>query len=129
MRSFSFFFSRLFFAMIVVMSVGFAPSAKAQDEAFSFFQTINDVPVMPGLLELDEDAVIFDKAEGRIAKGSAVGKYVEIEDIHRFYAQTLPQLGWQQKNPGYYVRDDEYLKMSLKKNQSFNFVHFSVGPY
>lgn len=93
-----------------------------------FFQTLNDVPLMPGLYELTEEALVFDKLEGRIAQSSAAGSGMEAQEIEAFYTQTLPQLGWTKTADDHYVRADETLQFDVSEEQGYNVVRFSIAP-
>ena len=48
---------------------------------------------MAGLAELTDEALFYDKPEGRIVEVAARGAVLQ-KDAMAFYADTLPQLGW-----------------------------------
>src|SRR5689334_6805677 len=58
-----------------------------------FVAGIGDLPLMPGLSPVPEQDVVFDKPAGRIVQAVARGP-VKPADVSRFYAETVPQLGW-----------------------------------
>lgn len=101
--------------------------AMAQEQP-RFFQTLNDVPLMPGLYELADEALVFDKLEGRIAQSSAAGSGMKVDEIEAFYSQALPQLGWTKTADDYYVRADETLQFNVSEEQGYNVVRFSIAP-
>lgn len=120
---------KIILLITVFLFVCSAHPAMAQDEnAPHFFNTLNDVPLMNGLEELVDQAVIFDKAEGRIAESSAVTDEISISEIQEFYDNTLPQLGWQKTESGVYVRRDEMLQMNVDEESDYNVVRFMVSP-
>ena len=96
-------------ALLIVSSVA----------AGDFFDRFSDLPLMPGLTERPESAVVFDHATGRVATAVASGP-VEPAAIRRFYRRTLPPLGWVPEcaatrcpPPDRYDRDGESLELEL----------------
>ena len=77
----------------------------------SFISGLNDVPLMPGLTPLGE-TLVFDKPGGRIAEAVFTGRQ-GADSVARFYAETLPQLGWRPAGKDRYVRDREELALHL----------------
>lgn len=87
--------------------------------AGDFFDRFPDLPLMPGLTERPESAVVFDHATGQVATAVASGP-VEPAAIRRFYRRTLPPLGWVPEctatrcpPPDRYGRDGESLELEL----------------
>ena len=66
-------------------------------EAAGFVSTIEDLPLMPGLIE-EEGGMVFDSARGRIVDAYATGPVSEAA-VKEFYDDTLPQLGWRPFGP------------------------------
>ena len=90
-------------------------SARAGD----FFDEFPDLPLMAGLTERPESAVVFDHASGQVATAVASGP-VEPAAIRRFYRRALPPLGWVPEcaaascpPPDRYRRDGEALELEL----------------
>ena len=105
--------ARLRFLAITVAALligGMAENAHAQ-EAAVFISTIEDLPLMPGLIE-EEGGMVFDSARGRIVEAYATGPVSEGAVI-AFYAETLPQLGWRPDGPGVFRREREILKVEF----------------
>lgn len=108
---------------------GYAQGQPASNPlATTFFHTLNDVPVMPGLRELPEESLNFDKPEGRIMAVTAISETVAPEAIRRFYSQTLPQLGWTGQPDGSFLRDQERLKLNIEAPEGVSVVRLQVGP-
>lgn len=102
----------VFFALAVLLA---ASAVRAGD----FFDGFPDLPLMPGLTERSEAAVVFDHATGQVATAVASGP-VEPAAIRRFYRLTLPPLGWVPEcaappcdPPDRYARDGESLELEL----------------
>ena len=118
----------------ILMVLGILVPAYALAAESKFFSALNDIPLMPGLYELTEETVVFDKPEGRIIESSAVSETQNVNKIKGFYAETLPQLGWQVKNgkviPGVqsYIRDGETLTLKTETRHHLNIVRFSLSP-
>lgn len=112
----------LLFALALVCAI---PTAKAAD---AYFEALYDVPIMKGLEEVKEQAMLFDKPGGRIASVVAVSKTVDPEEIQTFYAESLPQLGWKKTAENQYVRDEDRLALELVKRPPVTVVHFTLSP-
>jgi hypothetical protein len=94
----------------------------------AFFGNLNDVPLMPGLEETPDSAVLFDQPEGRIAESAASTRSVSADDIRSFYALALPQFGWRSAGEGLYARGGEQLHMAITEGDGVRAVRFSVEP-
>jgi hypothetical protein len=107
-----------------------APAAWAQSRApqAAFLSVIDDVPLMPGLTERADAAVVFDKPEGRIVETEATGRLVRAE-VLKFYAASLPQLGWRARSEGRFLRDKEELAISFASGAGGALsVRFTLSP-
>ena len=93
-----------------------------------FFEALYDVPVMPGLEEVKDQAMLFDKPDGRIASVVAASKSLNAGEISRFYDESLPQLGWKKTAQNQYVRGKDRLVMDLSKSPPLTVVHFTLSP-
>lgn len=78
--------------------------------ALSFLSAIDDMPLMDGLVETDAQTV-FETPFGRIIEAEASGD-ADPDAIARFYAETLPALGWRAvEGDDAYERGDERLQI------------------
>ena len=105
--------ARLRFLVITVAALligGMAENAHGQ-EAAGFISTIEDLPLMPGLIE-EGGGMVFDSARGRIVEVFATG-WVSEGVVRGFYDETLPQLGWHPDGPGVFRREREILKVEF----------------
>ncbi len=100
----------LVFTVAVLLMGGMAENAHAQ-EAAGFISMIEDLPLMPGLVE-EEGGMVFDSAQGRIVQVYAIG-WVSEGEVRDFYDDTLPQLGWRPYGPGVFRREGEILKVEF----------------
>lgn len=110
-----------------------APLSRAQEPAgteTSFFRSLDDIPLMPGLKEIEDDSVMFDKPEGRIAEAAARAETpVGAETVRAFYEDALPQLGWEKAEDGGFVRQRERLVMTVAPGaEGRPTVRFAVEP-
>jgi len=92
-----------------------------------FVAGTGDVPLMAGLVEATDGALIFDAAAGRIVEVRASGP-VAADAVLRFYDQTLPQLGWLQTGPGRYAREGEALVLDVTGGAASVDVRFILRP-
>lgn len=93
-----------------------------------FFETLYDVPVMPGLTEMPDMALVFDTPEGRIAQAGAAGNGSSFAPVAAFYAAALPSLGWQPLGTGVFVRDGERLELVSVPGSVPLTVRFTLSP-
>jgi len=100
--------------------------------ADGFLRSIPDLPLMTGLVELEQEGLSFDNPEGRIVEAYAQG-VVGAEAVRSFYKQTLPQLGWravkQKASKGQaWIREDERLDIQVVAEATVTTVHFTIRP-
>ncbi|MHA1113545.1 MAG: hypothetical protein ACTSRY_03445, partial [Alphaproteobacteria bacterium] len=81
----------LLFAAALAACLATPGPAPAGDAGF--VAGLEDVPLMPGLLEVAGAGFAFDKPSGRIAEAQAEGPF-DADTVRAFYAATLLQLGW-----------------------------------
>ena len=77
-----------------------------------FVAEVADLPLMPGLSEVEGAGVVFDKPSGRIVEAYAQGA-VTREAVLRFYRDTLPQLGWHETGAASFRREGERLALEF----------------
>jgi hypothetical protein len=110
---------------LAVLALVLAPST---GRAEGFLGIMEDLPLMPGLTEATDAAVVFDTAVGRIAETQASGG-VKTAEVADFYAATLPQLGWILQGDGRYRRGGDVLRLYLTPTpDGGTAVRFAVSP-
>lgn len=92
-----------------------------------FVSGTDDLPLMPGLEEVDGSAMVFSKPQGRIVEVTASGT-VTREAVRAFYDGTLPQLGWDRLETGRWRRENELLQFDMADSEAGLLVQFSLGP-
>jgi hypothetical protein len=112
-------------AFILTAGLFLGLQARAAD---AYFEALYDVPIMAGLEEIKEQAMLFDKPGGRIASVVAVSKTVNTKDIQGFYDLSLPQLGWKKTAENQYVRGEDRLVLELVRRPPVTIVHFTLSP-
>lgn len=111
-----------------LLLAGFALTPALAGQGSGFFEALYDVPVMDGLEELKDQAVLFDKPDGKIASVTAASKSLSVNAIEGFYAQTLPQMGWKKTNHNQYIRAHEQLTMDIRVQKPLTIVQFTLAP-
>lgn len=112
--------------MVLALSAGMGWAQSGAGPVF--FEALYDVPVMPGLEEVKDQAVLFDKPDGRIASVVAASKSLSAAQITGFYDESLPQLGWKKTAQNQYVRGSDRLVMDISKAPPLTVVHFTLSP-
>ncbi|NIA68118.1 hypothetical protein HBA54_05895 [Pelagibius litoralis] len=119
--------ARLFAVFLVALTwIGTALPLAAQD-ASGFVAGVADLPLMPGLEEMPDSGLIFDKPGGRIVEAYAAGPVSEGQ-VMSFYDKTLPELGWQRGADGDYLREGERLQLTLTGASGGVTVQFRLSP-
>ena len=91
---------------------GPAPAGAPAAPAEGYFAGIDDLPLAPGLVERPGERTSFETVAGRIEARGAAGR-ASREAVALFYAQALPQLGWQPQADGTYARGGERLGLEF----------------
>lgn len=113
-RIFSTFSRVLFFKALSALFLcgALMSSTSALASEGGFFTGSGGVPIVPGMEEMEELGVVFDKPEGRIVEAFASG-HLSQSDVREFYGRALPQLGWAVVGEGLFVREGEVLKIEI----------------
>lgn len=120
-------------ALTCVVALGFyamdlRASDIVNDAEPAFFSVIQDVPVMPGLMEIESRSFSFDKPEGGIAQVSAHLGRVNTHQVIHFYDVTLPQLGWGKIETNRFYRQNEFLQLDFEQEAQGQIVKIMVKP-
>jgi hypothetical protein len=108
-----------------------AACAATTVRADAFLDVLDDVPVMPGLVEEAETAVAFESAAGRIvmAQASAPARPgLDAGAVLSFYQATLPSLGWRAETPTRFWRDGEVLTLGVEQAEGRVALRFELRP-
>ena len=99
-----------------------------------FFTALPDIPVMPGMEEIRDQAYIFDVPEGRIIESLANLNDIDKNAVLAFYDASLPQLGWI-KEPAasksaapLYKREQERLTLDFETLDGQSFLKLRIAP-
>jgi hypothetical protein len=117
---------RFVIASIVLMAVFAAPFKVFAKEAY--FEALYDIPIMPGLEEMKDQAMLFDKPDGKIASVVAISKTLKPKEVDGFYNATLPPLGWEKMGPKSYIRGAEKLELRIEENPPFTILYLGISP-
>ncbi|GJL85454.1 MAG: hypothetical protein DHS20C02_12290 [Micavibrio sp.] len=123
-----FFLSMVYIAMVMP---GQAQDSNVRPDLATpqFFASLQDVPLMPGLTELTDYTVVFDKPEGRIIESVAAVESLTPESIRTYYEASLPQLGWRRIGDDYFARQGEYLRMNFETVDGQDFLKIIIMPH
>lgn len=118
-------FRHILSALVINSVILIGSPAGAAD---AFFEVLEDLPIMDGLVENQAASVTFETANGRIVEVEASGA-VSAEAVRTFYAEILPQLGWTRVDDEDYVRDDERLQLTVSDADRGRVIAaFSLSP-
>ncbi len=92
-----------------------------------FVTGIEDVPLMAGLVDRPDAALVFDKPSGRIVEAYATGASSRAEVV-AFYAETLPELGWRRTGELAFEREGEVLRIAVSMEDGVATVRYSLSP-
>ena len=111
-------------AVAVVALTGPQGPVAAQD---GFIAGVEDLPLMPGLSEIADAGLVFDKPSGRIVEAFAEGA-VSRQAVESFYDSTLPQLGWSPQPDRTFQRDGERLLIKVREGAEGVTVEYRLAP-
>lgn len=115
-------FRHLATAFVLTLALA-AGSARAE----AFLSAYEDLPLPPGLTEAVGSGVSFDSPSGRIVEAYAHGT-AKAADILKFYAATLPQLGWARESDRVYRREAEVLRLEATHDRAGTTLRFTISP-
>ena len=117
-----------FMAAAIFVTLPIAVQEGAAQEGKEFIAGIEDLPVMPGLAEIADAGLIFDKPSRRIVAAYAQGEVGE-QAVLDFYQETLPQLGWLSQADNRYAREGEELTLEVRASETGGVVvMFRLAP-
>jgi hypothetical protein len=117
--------SRIILAAFVCLVLAGPAGANGGPE---YVAGIGDLPLMAGLIEDPDAAIIYDKPEGRIVEAVAHGD-VTPGEVEAFYRTTLVQLGWQATGDNLsFTREGELLIIRIEDQGGAATVSFSLAP-
>jgi len=93
----------------------------------AFLPAFGDLPLMDGLAPVADSETVFDTPDGRIVEAYAAGT-VSRDRAERFYATTLPQLGWRRQTAYVFRREDETLTIEFRQKGKTLTVRFMLAP-
>lgn len=112
----------------LILVFGFVGPSLAAQQNLIFSRSIHDFPLMPGAGEIEEDAVSYDKPEGRIVQMRAILESLTPKAVETYYFETLPQLGWRAISPRIYHRGAERLELDFEAADRQNFLNVTLSP-
>ncbi len=110
------------------INTGESPTLHTSGEYPSFFTALTDIPLMPGLIDMPDDTLYFDKPEGRIIEATAALGDLRAEDVILYYQATLPQFGWGRVGKTSFFRENEYLDISFESRGDSDLVKIMIRP-
>lgn len=117
---------RFVVVLCLAVSVALFSASGSRAESSGFSAVIEDLPLMEGLEEVG-DGVEFSTPDGRLAEILAEGSVSQAEVV-KFYASTLPQLGWVKETTDMFVREDESLSLAFEQMGNTLRVRFTLAP-
>lgn len=114
-------------ALAVLTCLAAATPAAAVEGGAAFLSAIDDLPLMEGLSEAGDAGSTFDTPAGRIVEAYAEGPTASGDEVARYYAATLPQLGWATDGGAVFRREGEVLKVEIVGERPLT-VRFTLAP-
>lgn len=115
---------------LVGMALGLLVAGGATGQSVApaaFFSTMEDLPLMSGLVEIADEGLVFDKPEGRVVEAVAAGA-VSREAVVAYYEAALPELGWKRRGIGEFARSGEVLRYRLETAGGTTEIRFTIVP-
>tara|TARA_B100000683_G_C12201243_1_gene436688 strand:+ start:283 stop:651 length:369 start_codon:yes stop_codon:yes gene_type:complete len=96
-------------------------------QALKFISGLEDIPVYKKMEHVEDSLILFDKIDGRYVSVEITGDYDE-DKVLKFYKKILPNLGWKEKKPLIFNRNNETLEVISKKEKGQVFIKFNIFP-
>ncbi len=98
-------------------------SLRAED----FLAGTSDIPLMNGLKINTSEQMDFDTPTGQllIIEGRSIKRTGD--EILKFYQTTLPQMGWEEKTTGVFVRQNDSLTLLILQNKNPAKIRFDIS--
>ena len=113
---------------VALFQVAFAQSTTTSTTT-DFLSILPEIPLPAGFVEYTEEAIVFDKPEGRIAEAAAFATLeTDKATVEQFYSDTLPSLGWQAVGDWVWLRDGEQLTVEVSQEATGVQVRFLLRP-
>ena len=96
-------------------------------EALRFINGLEDIPVYKKMEYVEDSLILFDKIDGRYVSVEITGDYDE-DKVLKFYKKILPNLGWEEKKPLIFNRNNETLEIISKKEEGQVYIKFNIFP-
>jgi len=93
-----------------------------------YSEALYDIPIMPGLEEVQDQALLFDKPDGKIASVMALSKTLTPAQTGQFYKDVLPPLGWREQTTQSYTRAGEKLEIRIEENPPYTVLYLGLSP-
>jgi hypothetical protein len=124
--------------IMVVMALGFSGAMVGlflalPTQAEPVLGHISGFPIYPGLAEVEDAGVIFDKAEGRVVEALLRGEG-DVDEVRSFYRAALAQTGWRRVmtpcagDQLVFVREDEILEMAISGADGTLEINIHLAP-
>jgi len=96
-------------------------------QALKFISGLEDIPVYKKMEHVEDSLILFDKIDGRYVSVEITGDYEE-DKVLKFYKKILPNLGWKEKKPLIFNRNNETLEIISKKEKGKVYIKFNIFP-
>lgn len=116
-----------FLTLLIVCVLVASLQVHAQEAGTAFLPPFEDLPLMPGFAPVQDSTILFDAPGGRIMEAEAEGEILHGAALD-FYAETLPQMGWQMQSHNLYIRDMEHLSLNLFNRAGKTVLRFYLTP-
>ncbi len=100
---------------------------KTAEGELAFLPDIEGVPIYEGFAVNEDKRSFYDSPDGKVAEIVIEGE-ADGDAVSAFYAETLPQLGWEQQKEGGFKRGKEALDLEVSTHAHRVAVKFSLQP-
>lgn len=114
----------MFFSKILLLFILCLSSIAHAEE---FLAGTSDIPVMNGLKINTSEQMDFDTPIGQVLILEGISVKKTGNEILNFYKNTLPQMGWEEKSEGIFIRQKDSLTISVLKNNNPAKVRFDIS--
>lgn len=109
---------------IVFLLLVLSPQLYASD----FFVSLPDVPLMYGIVELEEQALNYDSPHGRVTEVYASLEKQGSQEVLSYYGDVLPQFGWVRLAPNQFQREREKMSLIFEGAEGEQILRIQITP-
>jgi|GEM_PF-887539 len=118
----------IFFLCMIGFCHLFSHPVLAEGTQQRYFTALPDIPLIDGMVEIEDKTFVFDKAEGSIIETVGFLSANKAKDILENYTNILIKMGWKPTKTGAFRRNHEQLLLKTAVSDKGTLLTFELSP-